>query len=601
MRVKRWVTAVWTVAALGAACGAASAQSGPANPAPGAIFGPVEGAAVEAWPEGPIPSDFRSIDLPPYTGEPAPGHPMYAPRPPHNPSLFSGGESDLNADSYGSNTVRATAALGDSPESNSMWMGDRECVAEVKLDARRLATVCYSVSGAYAILTDPVTLHRLAVFQLPARDETTTATDDFRPQLVGGGYFYVDHSGDIVMPTALNEIFVLSTGTAAAPALRLAHRYPVPLASGDKLLSILPDWQGRIWFVSRQGRVGTVDLARGKVQSRDLHETFDNALSADPQGGVFGVTTAALYRFSAGPNGVPQLDWREPYPNDGVRKPPAATAGSGTSPTLLDTKAGHFVAIADNADPIDVRIYRRDAGVPGDQRLVCSVPVFPTGHSATATSMIGAGRTVIVTNQSGYHGPGQTADGAEDIFFQRLTSPGMARIDLSGDATGCVKRWNSSVRIASGVPKLALGSGLIYGVERQVGQQSQDLWYLNAVDAYTGNIVWRQLYASGTTGNTNYSAISIAPDGTIYIGALIGLVRLVDHRAPAPATLRPSLRLTKHLRVVGADAVYVARIRVGTKRHGARCRGVARVEMIDGQTVRLRRAVPLATCRGGRR
>ena len=54
-------------------------------------------------------------------------------------------------------------------------------------------------------------------------------------------------------------------------------------------------------------------------------------------------------------------------------------AGSGTTPTIMGR---NWVAITDNADPMDVVVYRRAAQVAGD-RLFCKVPVFSKSASDT--------------------------------------------------------------------------------------------------------------------------------------------------------------------------------------------------------------------------
>jgi hypothetical protein len=499
------------------------------NPAPGAGLAPLDITIHGGWGQLPIPADFRPVSLPSFVGEPAAAAPVDVPLAPENPSLLPGHKNNLNNDSYRSNTSPEPGPVGRSMQVASTWEGLRECTASTVLTAKRLVTVCYSVIGPWLVQMDTKTLKRLSQYQLPARDATVTAASDFRPQLAGAGYYYVDRDGHVVMPTAMNEVVVLDPGTDEDPSVRVVRRYPVRLPEKDKLLTIVPDWSGRIWFASRGGIAGTVDPATGGVRTVSLGGTIDNALSADAQGAVFAVTTGGLYRMTAGADGTPAVSWQEFYPNTGAVTPPQATAGTGTSPTLLDTSAGRFVAIADNADPLNVRVYRRDATVPGSgTRLVCSVPVFPQGRSATATSMIGAGNSLVITNQYGYHGPGQTLEGLGDIVLGRLSEPGMTRIDIDTDGNGCRKVWTSNVRISSGVPKLSVATGLIYGSERQVGEPVQDVWYINAVDWRTGRIVWKKQYGSGLTANPNYSSIGLGPDGSLYVGALIGFFRVSD-------------------------------------------------------------------------
>ena len=50
-----------------------------------------------------------------------------------------------------------------------------------------------------------------------------------------------------------------------------------------------------------------------------------------------------------------RIVWKSGYPNSGIVKPSQVDAGSGTTPTIMD---GGYVAITDNADPMNVVVYR---------------------------------------------------------------------------------------------------------------------------------------------------------------------------------------------------------------------------------------------------
>ena len=113
-----------------------------------------------------------------------------------------------------------------------------------------------------------------------------------------------------------------------------------------------------------------------------------------------------------------------------------------------------FVAITDNADPMDVLVYKRRRQVTG-RRLVCRQPVFEKGASATDQSLIASARSLIAENNYGYTGPASTMNG-------RVTSPGLERVDLEFDGRGCHSVWRSPVRAPSVVPKLSLRAGLVY-------------------------------------------------------------------------------------------------------------------------------------------
>src|SRR4051794_3174380 len=112
--------------------------------------------------------------------------------------------------------------------------------------------------------------------------------------------------------------------------------------------------------------VGTIDRGDGAVSTMRLSgEGISNSFAVDETGGVFIVSDKALYRFDANSSGGPGVSWRVVYPNSGVHKPGQSDAGSGTTPTLM---GGKWVAITDNADPMDVVVYRRAVKLRGKKR-----------------------------------------------------------------------------------------------------------------------------------------------------------------------------------------------------------------------------------------
>ena len=72
-------------------------------------------------------------------------------------------------------------------------------------------------------------------------------------------------------------------------------------------------------------------------------------------GGVYIATNRKLYRFVAGRRGAPADRLAGRYPNSFEHKPGQVDDGTGTTPTVM---AGGYVNITDNADPMDVVVYR---------------------------------------------------------------------------------------------------------------------------------------------------------------------------------------------------------------------------------------------------
>jgi hypothetical protein len=322
-------------------------------------------------------------------------------------------------------------------------------------------------------------------------------------------------------------------GETDGPGFALQRDYDVSgaLASDDKIISALPDWSGRIWFASTRGVMGTVDPDSGTVRTLGLGEGISNSFAIDETGGVYVVTNRALYRLDADTAGTPTVTWREAYPNAGIAKPGQSDAGSGTTPTLMGSD---YVSILDNADPMDVVVYRRAKTVSG-ARLVCTSPVFDRGASASDQSLIGTATAMVAENNYGYTGPLATQNGA-------TTTPGLQRVDIDPGGQGCHTVWRSNEIAPTVVPKLSAAAGLVYTYTKDPQPDHADAWYLTAIDFRTGRTAFKALAGEGLGHNNNYAPVTLGPDGTAYVGTLGGLVALRDTggAAAAPATAAPS-------------------------------------------------------------
>jgi hypothetical protein len=483
-------------------------------------LGVVAFAPTTSWagvPATPIPQNPSDVEaVPAFVGAAAKARKVRAPAVPQHPFMAPNGRSNLHDDAYQTNTYTWSGPLGNSMETLSTFQS-ADCASVTIDSAGRLVTICVGLEGPRLVMFDPRTLEELAVMSLPPRRPGTgNPFTDFS----GGGYFYLDQNDRAVLSTTTNEIWVVGeTSGPAGPEFALQHQYDLTsaMSAEDKIISALPDWSGRIWFATTEGVVGTVDPASGAIKTIDLKEANGNSFSVDKTGGVFIVTDAALYRFDAAPDGTPRVTWREVYANTGEVKPGQTEHGSGTTPNLM---GGSYVAITDNANPMDVDVYRRAKRVSGS-RLVCTVPVFEAGAGSTDNSLIGTGRSIIVENNFGYTGPLSTENGA-------TTAPGIDRIDINPKGAGCTHVWHSEQRAPSAVPKMSLANGLVYAYTKPAREDEIDAWYLTTISFRTGQTVYERLAGTGLGYNSNYAPVSIGPDGTAYVGALGGLVALRD-------------------------------------------------------------------------
>ena len=152
------------------------------------------------------------------------------------------------------------------------------------------------------------------------------------------------------------------------------------LHSDEEITSQLPDAHGLLWFTARRdGVVGTLNFATGAVHVVRLGSgsvgEITKSLAVDSSGGVYIPTNRRLYRFVAGAGGGPRISWSASYPNTGAAKVGQLDAGTGTTPVI----SGPYVAINDNADPMDVVVYRtavhptRVVGADGTVGVACGL------------------------------------------------------------------------------------------------------------------------------------------------------------------------------------------------------------------------------------
>jgi hypothetical protein len=470
---------------------------------------------------------------PEFEGEAATPHPLHVPRPPRHPFMAPSGRSNLHNDAYQTDTYRWSGPLGANTSSSSSLFA-REC-ASITIDSLgRLVTICVGVDRPVLAMLDQDTLAPMATFPLPLR-QLGGGSNPFT-DFSGGGYFYLDQRDRVVAPTTTRHIYVVRETAEPGFELRRDYDLSAALASDDKIISALPDWRGRLWFASTKGVVGWVSRGSGEVHSRELGESIGNSFMVDETASVYIVTDEALYRLRARRDRVNTI-WRQRYPNTGEVKPGQTQAGSGTTPTLIGGPAhrvcrqqrvrrrsrrklcggGRWVAITDNADPVHVVAYQR-ASTPDGRRRVCREPLFTAGASATDQSLIGAGRSIVAENNYGYTlAEVETGAGA--------VQPGLQRVDVDRDGRGCRTIWRSGERAPSAVPKLSLEAGLVYTYTLP-GEHGA--WYLTALDFRTGETVYRRLAGGGLGFNNNYAPVTIAPDGTAYVGVLGGVTRFRD-------------------------------------------------------------------------
>lgn len=466
---------------------------------------------------------------------------------PAHPFVADGGRAMMHADAYNSDVHPGPAPLGRAPvvrTRDGSRMPGGSCPV-VTVDRQGLLIVlCANLLHFELHLLDPQTLELRARYTLPPRPSTFEALFALDPDKImsdsSGAYFYLDEQDRVLIPDARQHIRRVGHRKVSDDKAKrerweffeinswdLREHVPHDCVSAtkwrtkgecDPITGALPDHAGRIWWVTRHGRLGTIDPETGAIHSMELSgEEIQNGFAAAADG-VYIVSDHALYRFEAAEDGAPKIGWREEYDRGTARKVGSINQGSGTTPTLF---GDNYITITDNADErIQVLVYRRRQDVAGE-RLVCAVPVFDPGASATDNSIIAWGRSMIVENNHGYANVFQQKD------WDRVRG-GITRIDVREDESGCDVVWTSPERSPSVVPKLSAASGLVYFYTFERQPNGENAWYLLALDFATGKTQFKIRTGAGSAFDNNWSPITLAPDGTAYIGTFQGLVAIRD-------------------------------------------------------------------------
>jgi hypothetical protein len=468
----------------------------------------------------PIP-DVGLPSLPAFQGSPATAKKI-KPRskPEQNPYMAEDPNSNIHNDSWMTDAYNRRGPLGNSPVTTSEGKPPSLC-GSLTFDSRgRIVTVCPSiVAPPVARIIDPESLETIAEFTLP-NAPTPAGTPEFQ-NFAGGGYFFLDHKDRMWVPTKTDHLYVLGQSDDGS-SFELRRDYDLTSVldtSTERITSALPDFKGRIWLVTKaNGKILTLDRKTGEVKVKRLDEEIQNSFAVASDG-VYIVSDRRMYRFKANDKGRPRMVWSAGYRNSGIVKPGQVNAGSGTTPTVMP---GGMVAITDNADPMNVVVYRTERKLDrGDKRKVCTQPVFEPGASATENTLIGINRSLLVENNYGYRDPFGPEAGT-------LTEPGVARVDVRKNGKGCKLKWtNDEVRIPSVVPKLSTKTGLMYAYSRPEDPGVEG-YYWTAIDYRTGETRWMQYAGSGLPYNNSYAGLALGPDGSAYLGVTGGIIRLRD-------------------------------------------------------------------------
>lgn len=435
--------------------------------------------------------------------------PWYTWSAPAHPFMAANGRSNIHNDAYMTDAYTIAGPADDQLNITTTDLS-RVCITIAFDRQGSIRTLCTGQDGKRAVyLLDPTTLQISAFYELPASTDTSAG---------GAGYFYMDHLDRMVVPTTDKHIYKINT-TGNPPVFQIETDFDLTsLPDPVHIISALPDWSGRIWFVTEEGLAGILEegsppktIALTHVEgSTTIRENIHNSFAVDDTGGVYVVSNYALYRLDADVSGNPTVTWRETYDRGTRKKPGQFGQGSGTTPTLIGQD---YLAITDNAEPrMNVLIYKRQRNVTGN-RLLCQVPVFKDGASATENSLIAFDNSIIVENNYGY------TKAIE--FIGKLSEPGVTRVDFYPDGQYQVV-WTADEIVPSLVSKYSSGNGIFYTYTKD-----SEGWYFTGLNGANGTRIFRKKVGGDQLRfNNHYSGLAIGPDGAAYVGAVAGVIRI---------------------------------------------------------------------------
>jgi len=480
----------------------------------------------------PIPRQTaEELGIEPFTGETVTPEPTDPKNIPDHPILNNDGDSRIHNDHYNTGVYDRPGPAGPAIDVISHRLGGLTgiCAMMAMLENGYVIASCFIGEGG----SDPrVNLVMFDNENLDIVAQRDIGPRPFIPNSAGGAYFTMDAEENIIIgpPNSLQQYHIEVTD--GAPEFVLDKSIDMtPYIREDALLqdSVI-DYDGRLWFMATTGEVGYVNLDTEVVKTIDLApdledcptatatQVLQNSIAHD-EDAIYMVTCAALYRLSADAEGEVQVDWRAPYETGSEIQ--GILPGSGTSPTLFGTE-DDLITICDNADvQINLLVIDRASGTE-----VCKTPLFRPGESATENSSIGYGDDVVIANNDGFVAPFLPAN---SMF------PGLERYEVTRDGdrnpTGCELVWKNDDAIINS-NQLATESGVIWGYGADPDVNEIDHFYLGAYEWSTGNEIFRAYVGDGTLFDPITGQVHMHPDGSFFIGAIGGAIKMSDAARP---------------------------------------------------------------------
>ncbi len=402
--------------------------------------------------------------------------------------------------------------------------------------------------------------------------ETVTVIDKYIPQLeegagpgansVSGAYNLVDADNRLHVGKATSlEVYGDTVPGRRQSSIALLRRFDLParaLCGDDQLVGLTMTYDGYIAFATENGVVGVVPRQPKRMNNKHLrtfslngkdcaggrdgeNETVSNSIAADENGGIYVVTSHAMYRLAwNGKRLSPR--WRSVYEGAGGSGGGRLGAGSGSTPSLMGTgpRDDRFAVITDGQELMHLVLMWRDKIPHGwkpirkgaDRRIACEIPVTFGDKSAERSlseqSVLVRDYSAVVVNNLMNADPVLGQLPPQLAPYSQLLSGlpgneprGIERFDWNPKTKTCDVTWsNPDVAIPNGIPTMSSATGLIYGIGSRDG-----VWTLEGLDWDSGDVELTVETTAFPMSNSFYAATTIGPGGTVWTGNFGGITR----------------------------------------------------------------------------
>ncbi len=418
--------------------------------------------------------------------------------------------------------------------------------------------------------------------------DTVTVIDKYIPQLeegagpgtnsVSGAYNLVDADNHLhVGQAGALEVYGDAVPGRRDSSIALLRRFELPAEArcgDDRLVGITMTYDGRIAFATENGVVGVVPREPGRMTAKRLRtfsingqdcgggpggevETVSNSIAADENGGIYVVTSHAMYRIDWNGRRLTR-GWRSGYAGAGGSGGGRLGAGSGSTPTLMGTapEDDRFVVITDGQELMHLVLMWRDEIPAGwrpirrgaDRRIACEIPVTFGDESADRSlseqSVLVRGHSAVVVNNLQRWDPVVGQLPPQVAPYSQLASglpgnapAGIERFDWNSRSRTCDVAWsNPDVAIPNGIPTMSAATDLIYGIGARNG-----VWTLEGLDWDTGEVELTVETTAFPSSNSFYAATTVGPARTVWTGNFGGVTRFApcDPRREPDCGRRP--------------------------------------------------------------